>query len=95
MSGTIEPLPDMTAEDAIDVEEPREKSGGQHGMLIDKEAMDNAFKGEDLEHSMGAWEAAKSHPKACFWAFFMCFTIVSPQYPYLVGPLGHRHLYHS
>ena len=22
------------------------------------------------------WEAAKTHPMACFWAFLMCFTIV-------------------
>ncbi|EEA20035.1 hypothetical protein TMatcc_000009 [Talaromyces marneffei ATCC 18224] len=36
----------------------------------------DAFDGENREHEMGVWEAAKSHPWACLWAFTMCFTIV-------------------
>ncbi|GLI73380.1 hypothetical protein PoHVEF18_001597 [Penicillium ochrochloron] len=38
--------------------------------------MGDAFDGENREHEMGVWEAAKSHPWACLWAFVMCFTIV-------------------
>lgn len=95
MSGPIEPSLDAAGGDTIDVEEHQEKSVPGHDVLIDKEIMNDAFKGESLEHSMGPWEAAKSHPKACFWAFFMCFTIVSPQCPHLVWPLGHRHWYHN
>ena len=39
--------------------------------------MNNAFEGENYEHSQGLWAAFKSHPMAAFWAFIMCFTIVS------------------
>ncbi|KAJ5150936.1 uncharacterized protein N7482_010188 [Penicillium canariense] len=38
--------------------------------------MNDAFEGENQEHAMGVWEAVKSHPWACLWAFTMCFTIV-------------------
>ncbi|KAF7714748.1 MFS-type Sugar/inositol transporter [Penicillium ucsense] len=38
--------------------------------------IDDAVDAENREHEMGAWEAAKSHPWACLWAFVMCFTIV-------------------
>jgi hypothetical protein len=49
----------------------------QDEVLHNPELMNDAFEGENAEHSMGAWEAAKKHPWACFWAFMMCFTIVS------------------
>lgn len=45
-------------------------------ILKNEDLMHEAFEGENHEHSMGVWEAAKSHPMACFWAFIMCFTIV-------------------
>ncbi|KAL4962744.1 putative MFS maltose transporter [Aspergillus stella-maris] len=48
----------------------------QPEILKNDELMHNAFDGENLEHEMGVWEATKSHPWACFWAFIMCFTIV-------------------
>ncbi|PYH47061.1 general substrate transporter [Aspergillus saccharolyticus JOP 1030-1] len=38
--------------------------------------MREAFDGENREHELGVWEAAKLHPWACLWAFTMCFTIV-------------------
>jgi len=78
MADNIESSRNATAKETINVEEPHEKPAVEHGVLVDKEGMNDAFKGESLEHSMGPWEAAKSHPMACFWAFFMCFTIVSP-----------------
>lgn len=46
-------------------------------VLTKPDLMNDAFDGEKREHEMGLWEAAKSHPWACFWAFIMCFTIVS------------------
>lgn len=55
---------------------------GEKGDVLHSESgttqdfMDYAFDGENREHEMGVWEAAKSHPWACFWAFVMCFTIV-------------------
>ncbi|KAJ5242047.1 uncharacterized protein N7469_000374 [Penicillium citrinum] len=48
----------------------------QDEVLANPELMNDAFEGENLEHQMGSWEAAKKHPWACFWAFMMCFTIV-------------------
>ncbi|KAK2740267.1 maltose permease [Colletotrichum kahawae] len=45
-------------------------------VLADSDLMNDAFDGENQEHQQGLWEAVKSHPKACFWAFIMCFTIV-------------------
>lgn len=40
------------------------------------EILTDAVDGENHEHEMGVWEAAKQYPWACFWAFIMCFTIV-------------------
>ncbi|OOQ86557.1 maltose permease [Penicillium brasilianum] len=45
-------------------------------VLNDADLLNEAFAGENKEHEMGAWEAAKKHPWACLWAFTMCFTIV-------------------
>ncbi|KXH26311.1 hypothetical protein CSIM01_03689 [Colletotrichum simmondsii] len=44
--------------------------------LSDADLMNDAFDGENEEHNQGLWQAVKTHPKACFWAFIMCFTIV-------------------
>jgi SP family general alpha glucoside:H+ symporter-like MFS transporter len=46
-------------------------------VLVDGDLMGDAVNGENREHEMGVWEATKTHPWACFWAFVMCFTIVS------------------
>jgi hypothetical protein len=46
-------------------------------VLDDADLLNDAFAGENKEHEMGVWEAAKQHPWACLWAFTMCFTIVS------------------
>lgn len=45
--------------------------------LVNTELMSDAVDGENREHEMGVWEAIRGHPWACFWAFIMCFTIVS------------------
>ncbi|KAJ6104766.1 hypothetical protein N7523_011086 [Penicillium sp. IBT 18751x] len=45
-------------------------------VLVNSDLMNDAFDGENREHQMGVWQAAKQHPWACFWAFTMCFTIV-------------------
>lgn len=50
-------------------------------VLDNPELMNDAFDAENREHEMGVWQAAKAHPWACFWAFVMCFTIVSPHPP--------------
>jgi MFS transporter, SP family, general alpha glucoside:H+ symporter len=50
-------------------------------VLTNKDLMSDAFDGENREHEEGVWEAAKSHPWACMWAFIMCFTIVSQVSP--------------
>ena len=46
-------------------------------VLANPDLMEDAFEGENLQHSEGLWAAAKAHPKSCFWAFIMAFTIVS------------------
>jgi MFS transporter, SP family, general alpha glucoside:H+ symporter len=46
-------------------------------VLANQDLLYEAYEGEKREHAMGLWEAAKTHPKACLWAFIMCFTIVS------------------
>ncbi|KAJ5591657.1 uncharacterized protein N7459_002026 [Penicillium hispanicum] len=45
-------------------------------VLANPDLMNDAFEGENREHEMGVWEAVKTHPWACLWAFTMCFTIV-------------------
>lgn len=47
-----------------------------HEVLGDKETLSHAYEAENREHDMGLWEAFKTYPWACFWAFLMCFTIV-------------------
>ncbi len=63
----------------IEVQGSDEKNldGHQAGAIVDKDLLADAFKAENVEHEMGLWEAAKTHPLACFWAFIMAFTIVS------------------
>lgn len=46
-------------------------------VLVNHDLFGDAVDGENREHDMSMWAAAKSHPKACIWAFIMCFTIVS------------------
>jgi hypothetical protein len=59
----------------VDVPGLKEKDNGD--ILANPDVMHEAFDGEAREHEMGLWEAVKSYPTACFWAFVMCFTIVS------------------
>lgn len=59
-----------------DVEQLKEHNIQHSEVLVDKELMTNAFDGENREHEETVWQAVKSHPMACFWAFIMCFTIV-------------------
>ncbi|GAM91214.1 hypothetical protein ANO11243_092610 [Dothideomycetidae sp. 11243] len=44
--------------------------------MANPEFMNDAFDGENHEHSQTTWAAVKAHPMACMWAFIMCFTIV-------------------
>lgn len=46
-------------------------------VLVDTDLMNDAYEGENREHAEGMWASVKAHPWACFWAFIMCFTIVS------------------
>lgn len=50
-------------------------------VLANAELMNDAIDGENREHAIGLWDAAKGHPWACLWAFIMCFTIVSLSCP--------------
>lgn len=69
---------------SLDEKHEVEGKGSQSGadifhneVLASSDLMNDAFEGENAEHSEGIWTAFKSHPWACFWAFVMCFTIVS------------------
>lgn len=61
----------------VDYEDLKEHNVYHSEVLVNKDLMVNAFDGENREHQMGVWEATKTHPMACLWAFIMCFTIVS------------------
>lgn len=55
-----------------------EKGSTGHGdVLANPDVMHDAFDGEAREHDMTLWDAVQTYPMACFWAFIMCFTIVS------------------
>jgi MFS transporter, SP family, general alpha glucoside:H+ symporter len=62
----------------VNAQDLEEKNGLHSEILVNPELMNDAFDGENREHEMGMWAAVKTHPKACFWAFIMSFTIVSP-----------------
>lgn len=68
---------DVHGEKAVDIESLKDHKVDQCEDLVDQDVMLNAFDGENREHEMGMWEAAKKHPMACIWAFTFCFTIVS------------------
>jgi hypothetical protein len=59
------------------LEKVEEREGN---ITIDEHELNDAFYAENVEHDMGVWEAARTHPMACVWAFVMCFTIVSPRF---------------
>lgn len=46
-------------------------------ILVNPDLLGDAVDGENREHEMSVWAAAKTYPWACLWAFIMCFTIVS------------------
>ncbi|THY92057.1 general substrate transporter [Aureobasidium pullulans] len=58
------------------VNDLKDSSAFHAEVLGDKEVLGNAYEAETREHEMGMWEAVKSYPWACLWAFIMCFTIV-------------------
>lgn len=74
MSGQVEAKRGMAADEVAE----KQRVDTDHADILTKPALlENAFDGENREHEMGVWEAAKKHPWGCFWAFVMCFTIVS------------------
>jgi SP family general alpha glucoside:H+ symporter-like MFS transporter len=68
-SGIIKPKDEVSEGEQVDTLYPE--------ILVNPDLMGDAVDGENREHEMGMWAAAKSHPWACLWAFIMCFTIVS------------------
>jgi len=60
----------------VDTHDLQEKNILNSELLVNSDLMNSAYEGETREHEMGVWEAVKLHPKACFWAFIFCFTIV-------------------
>lgn len=65
------------AADHIDVQDLKKHDPYHSEVLVDNDLMNDAYHGEDAEHQMGVWQAVKTYPWGCFWAFLMCFTIVS------------------
>ncbi|KAF1980283.1 general substrate transporter [Bimuria novae-zelandiae CBS 107.79] len=78
MSGGFNEKVDPAVEDVgkIDHATLAERNVHYSELLVDTELMKQAFDAENAEHEVTAWQAVKSHPMACFWAFLMCFTIV-------------------
>jgi SP family general alpha glucoside:H+ symporter-like MFS transporter len=60
----------------LDSHDQHEKNILNSEILANQDLLSSAYDGENREHNMGAWEAVKLHPMACFWAFIFCFTIV-------------------
>jgi len=73
---SAEPKIEAPLSDGVDVEQAKEHHIHHSEVLEDKGLMNEAFQGENAEHEMTLWQAAKNHPMACMWAFIMCFTIV-------------------
>lgn len=60
-------------------------------VLVNDILMNDAIDGENDEHAMGMWQAVKTYPWACLWAFTFCFTIVSrPQSPHAPSHLDNH-----
>lgn len=78
-SGTAEPKQEPHHKEVEDFGSNGEKDVGFHKTddFVDPNILNDAYQGENREHEMGSWEAAKKHPMACLWAFIFCFTIVS------------------
>lgn len=78
-SGTAEPKQELHHKEVEDFGSNGEKDVGFHKTddFVDPNILNDAYLGENREHEMGSWEAAKKHPMACLWAFIFCFTIVS------------------
>jgi SP family general alpha glucoside:H+ symporter-like MFS transporter len=62
--------------ETLESDDQHEKNYLNSEVLVNPDLMSSAYDGENREHDMGTWEAVKLHPKACFWAFIFCFTIV-------------------
>lgn len=78
-TGAVEQKQDLHHQEVEDFNGSREKDVGFHKSddFVDPNILNDAYQGENREHEMGSWEAAKKHPMACMWAFIFCFTIVS------------------
>lgn len=64
------------ADHTVDANSLEEKNVKHSEVLANTEVLNDAYDGENREHQMGALEAVRKHPMACFWAFIMSFTIV-------------------
>ncbi|KAF6803482.1 maltose permease [Colletotrichum musicola] len=77
MSGVVDSKPGHAAmDDEKQISDTDHVDAANTKVLADSDLMNDAFAGEAKEHEQGLWESVKTHPKACFWAFIMCFTIV-------------------
>ncbi|KAK2598676.1 hypothetical protein N8I77_012071 [Diaporthe amygdali] len=72
----LEPSKESSQTEHVDIQDLKEKNVRNSDVLVNADLMHDAFDGENREHEMGTWEAVKTYPWACFWAFIMCFTIV-------------------
>lgn len=85
MSDAPETKQEVHADDGhLELKGLEEKNALHSDVLVDAHLMQEAFDGENREHEMGLWEAVKTHPMACLWAFIFCFTIVSELFALLV-----------
>ena len=78
MTGGINEKIDPTGQESrMDNVALEEKDVHYSELKVDSDAMNQAYAAENAEHELSAWQAVRTHPMACFWAFLMCFTIVS------------------
>lgn len=74
MSGLAEPKHD--APHGVGADEKQLHNVELYESNESKKHTTNAEDAENREHDMTLWQAVKTHPAACFWAFVFCFTIV-------------------
>lgn len=77
-SSNVERKPELEMVEDMERHDDGATQVGRDDVIHNKELLEEAFAAENHEHSMTMWQAAKSYPAACIWAFIMAFTIASP-----------------
>lgn len=85
-AANVERKPELEMVEDMERHDDAATQVGRDDVIHNKELLEEAFAAETHEHSMTVWQAAKSYPAACIWAFIMAFTIVMESFDmFLIG----------